>query len=71
MSKKEIAYKICEPCKGNGYVRGSMGATGTCIYCNGSGHTNHGPRINPDTFIEIIKWVEDYIDGQQTEGWYH
>ena len=71
MSKKELAYKICEPCKGNGYVRGSMRATGTCIYCNGSGHTNHGPRINPDTFIEIIKWVEDYIDGEHTERWYH
>jgi len=52
-------------------VRGSTGATGTCIYCNGSGHTNNEPRINPDTFIEIIKWVEDYIDGKQTEGWYN
>ena len=71
MVKKKLAYKICEPCRGNGYVRGRTRATGTCIYCNGSGHTNLGPRINPDTFIEIIKWVEDYIDGKQTEGWYN
>ena len=71
MSNKELVYIICEPCKGNGYVRGSMEATGTCIHCNGSGHSNHEPRINPDTFIEIIKWVEDYIDGEHTERWYH
>ena len=71
MGNKELAYKICEPCKGNGYVRGSTGATGTCIHCNGSGHSNHGPRINSDTFIEIINWVEDYIDGKQTKEWYN
>ena len=71
MSKKELAYKICEPCKGNGYVRGSTRATGTCIHCNGSGHNNHGPRINHSTFLEIIEWVEDYIDDKKIEGWYH
>jgi len=52
-------------------VRGRTGATGTCIYCNGSGHTNHEPRLNHNTFLEIVQWVEDYIDGKQTEGWYH
>ena len=71
MVKKKLAYKICEPCRGNGYVRGSTETTGTCIHCNGSGHSNHGPRINSDTFIEIINWVEDYIDGKQTKEWYN
>ena len=71
MSKKELAYKICGPCRGNGYVRGSTKTTGTCIHRNGSGHKGHEPRINHKTFLEIVRWVEDYIDGKQTEGWYH
>jgi len=71
MDSKEFKYKICEPCNGNGYVRGSMKATGTCIHCNGSGHTEHGPRISNHLFRNIIKWVEDYIDVEEIEGPYH
>ena len=71
MGSKELVYKICEPCNGNGYVRGSTGATGTCIHCNGSGHKEHGPRISNYLFRNIIKWVEDYIDVEEIEGPYH
>jgi DnaJ-class molecular chaperone len=72
MSKKEFKYVICESCKGNGYITGKGGSTGTCIYCNGSGHKNHGTRINNNLFLDIIKYVEEYyIDDEKIEGWYH
>ena len=71
MSKKEIKYEICIFCKGNGYIRGTGGNTGTCIHCDGSGHKDHGPRISNHLFLNILKYVEDYIDGGEIEGWYH
>ena len=69
MDKKEIKYEICTFCKGNGYIKGQIN-TGTCIHCDGSGHKDHGPRINNQLFLNLIRYVEGYIDGE-IEGWYH
>lgn len=73
MNKKPLLTEVHTPCKechGNGYIRGSSDNTGTCIHCNGDGHSNHGSRLSKDIFTTVVKWCEDYIDGKK-EGWYH
>ena len=69
MDKKEIKDEICTFCKGNGYVKRQIN-TGTCIHCDCSGHKEHGSRISNQLFLNIIRYVEGYIDGE-IEGWYH
>jgi len=43
---------------------------GACLFCHGSGNTNHGSRIHDVNLISVMKWCEDYIDGKK-DGWYH
>ena len=61
------SLKICKHCKGNGYVRGSSEHTGTCLFCSGSGHKYHGPRVTADDYMNIIYklYVENYGSKKQ------
>jgi len=63
---------ICKECRGNGFVRGTLTiVTATCIFCNGSGQTNHEPRPIPNKgLLDVLQWCEDYIDGKE-RGWYN
>ena len=74
MNKKPLLNEIHTPCKecgGNGYITGTISNNqARCLFCNGDGNSNHGPRISTDIFTTMVKWCEDYIDGKK-EGWYH
>ena len=63
------SIKICKHCKGNGYVRGSSENTGTCLFCSGSGHKYHGPRVTADDYMTIIEklYVNNYGSKKQTK----
>jgi DnaJ-class molecular chaperone len=62
----------CTSCNGNGYVRGSLGNTGTCIFCAGTGLINrHQSRTKHQNFWAILRMCEDLINGKETKGRYH
>jgi DnaJ-class molecular chaperone len=61
MNKKESTL-ICDKCKGNGFVRGSLGNTGTCIHCFGSGHNDHASRTTADDILSLLDMCEDYVE---------
>ena len=68
---KEKIVIWCKECKGTGIIKGTQTlATAACLFCHGSGTTNHGPRIHDVNLISVMKWCEDYIDGKK-DGWYH
>ena len=68
---KEKLTTCCKECNGRGFVQGTQSANrGRCLFCHGSGTTNHGPRIHDLNLICVMKWCEDYIDGKK-DGWYH
>ena len=68
---KEKIVIWCKECRGTGKIKGTQGLlSGDCLFCHGSGATNHGPRIHDVNLISVMKWCEDYIDGKK-DGWYH
>ena len=70
MSKDKLP-SCCKECEGKGYIQGTQSLNrGACLFCHGSGLTNHGPRIHDVNLISVMKWCEDYIDGKK-DGWYH
>ena len=74
MNIKTFKEKIviwCKKCNGTGKIKGTRSIIpGACIFCHGSGITNHGPRMHNHNLIAVMKWCEDYIDGKK-DGWYH
>lgn len=68
---KEKIVIWCKECRGTGIVHGTQSKmTVNCLFCHGSGTTNHGPRLHNLNLISVMKWCEDYIDGKK-DGWYH
>ena len=68
---KEKIVILCKECRGTGTLKGESGlGSANCLFCHGSGTTNHGPRIHDVNLISVMKWCEDYIDGKK-DGWYH
>ena len=68
---KENVVPQCKECNGNGFIKGTQTfSRGDCIFCYGSGTTNHGPRRHNLNLMSVMKWCEDYIDGKK-DGWYH
>lgn len=55
------SYKICKECKGNGFIRGLIN-TGTCIFCFGSGHSDHASRITYHDVESVMDMVEEYVE---------
>ena len=68
-------YKICQNCKGNGYVRIiPYSETQTCKECGGAGHFENVKRTtdqDPDTKIstgyvlKLIRILEEFISGKK------
>ena len=68
---KEKIVIWCKECKGTGLIKGTQSLIpGRCLFCHGTGNTNHGPRLHDVNLISVMKWCEDYIDGKK-DGWYH
>ena len=68
---KEKIVIWCKECRGTGIVKGTQSLTSAaCLFCRGSGTTNHGPRMHSANLIAVMKWCEDYIDGKK-DGWYN
>ena len=68
---KEKIVIWCKECRGTGLIKGTQSfSRAHCLFCHGSGNTNHGPRIHDVNLISVMKWCEDYIDGKE-DGWYH
>ena len=68
---KEKIVTYCKECRGTGVVEGTQTLNqGACLFCHGSGNTNHGPRMHNVNLISVMKWCEDYIDGKK-DGWYN
>jgi len=69
---KEKLQSTCRECRGNGFVRGTQTPmTATCIFCNGSGSTTHGPRpISSRELLDVLQWCEEYIDDKE-RGWHN
>ena len=74
MDTKTFKEKIviwCKECRGTGLIKGTQSFNrGACLFCHGSGNTNHGSRMHNHNLIAVMKWCEDYIDGKK-DGWYH
>ncbi len=70
MSVNKYNYKSCIDCKGNGFIIATESKKiVSCIICNGSGSTSHGPKSEAEqTLLFKIAW--DYINGKE-KGWYH
>ena len=63
---KEKLPIFCKECLGTGLIKGTQSTMrAACIFCHGSGTTNHGPRIHDVNLISVMKWCEDYIDGKK------
>lgn len=67
-------YRICNNCKGNGYVRIiPYSETQTCKECGGAGHFEHEKittKHEPDTIstsyvLKLIKVLEEFIRGKK------
>ena len=68
---KEKSSGFCKESEGTGKIKGNQSLIqGGCLFCHGSGLTNHGPRMHDVNLISVMKWCEDYIDGKK-DGWYH
>ena len=68
---KEKLPVHCKECIGTGLIKGTQTSMrAACLFCHGTGHTNHGSRIHDVNLISVLKWCEDYIDGKK-DGWYH
>ena len=68
---KEKLAEGCKECDGKGFVQGTQSfSRGDCLFCHGSGSTNHGPRRYNPNLITVMKWCEDYIDDKK-DGWYN
>jgi len=68
---KEKLSGGCIECDGKGFVHGTQSNLRTdCLFCHGSGSTNHGPRRYNPNLITVMKWCEDYIDDKK-DGWYN
>ena len=68
---KEKIIIWCKECRGTGKIKGTQSLIlAECLFCHGSGNTNHGPRMHNHNLIAVMKWCEDYIDGKK-DGWYH
>ena len=68
---KEKLAESCTECIGTGFIKGTQTPLrAACLFCHGSGLTNHGPRTHSANLIAVMKWCEDYIDGKK-DGWYH
>ena len=68
---KEKIVIWCKESKGTGLIKGTQSLMpGRCLFCHGSGNTNHGPRRHDVNLISVMKWCEDDIDGKK-DGWYH
>ena len=68
---KEKIVTCCKECRGTGVIKGEHSLIpGNCLFCHGTGNTNHGSRIHDVNLISVMKWCEDYIDGKK-DGWYH
>jgi len=74
MDTKTFKEKIviwCKDCRGTGVIKGEHSlVTAQCLFCHGSGNTNHGPRMHNHNLMAVMKWCEDYIDDKK-DGWYH
>jgi len=70
MSDIRYNYENCLDCKGKGFIiTPKFKNIVTCIICNGSGTTSHGPQSEAQqTLLFKIAW--DYIHGKE-KGWYH
>jgi DnaJ-class molecular chaperone len=70
MSDNRYNYKKCIECKGEGLIFAKFSKTvHSCIHCNGSGSTSHGPRSEADQVL-LFKIAWDYLHGKE-KGWYH
>jgi DnaJ-class molecular chaperone len=70
MSKSSYNTRECKDCKGNGFIVAPSSKTiHSCIICNGSGTTSHGPRSESEQ-VMLFKIAWDYIHGKE-KGWYH
>ena len=68
---KEKLPIFCKECLGTGLIKGTQSTMrAACIFCHGSGTTNHGPRVHNSNLIAVMKWCEDFIDDKK-DGWYH
>ena len=68
---KEKSPGPCKECKGTGVIKGTQSTMrAACLFCHGSGNTNHGPRRYNPNLITVMKWCEDYIDDKK-DGWYN
>jgi len=68
---KEKLPTFCKECLGTGLIKGTQSTMrGACLFCHGTGTTNHGPRMRNANLIAVMKWCEDYIDDKK-DGWYH
>ena len=68
---KEKLPSPCIKCTGKGFIEGTQTPVrAACLFCHGTGHTNHGPRPHDLNLMSVMKWCEDYIDGKK-DGWYH
>ena len=59
----------CKECKGSGIVFGEFNGH-ECIFCNGTGTTNHGSRPSEAQIVTALKICEDYVKGKKN-GWYN
>ena len=68
---KEKIVIWCKDCRGTGIVKGTQSLrSAPCLFCRGSGTTNHGPRMQDVNLMSVMKWCEDYLDGKK-DGWYN
>ncbi len=68
---KEKSAGPCTECKGTGLIKGTLSTMqAACLFCHGTGHTNHGSRLRDTNLISVMKWCEDYLDGKK-DGWYN
>ena len=70
MSDINYNYRKCKDCDGNGIIITPFSKkVVTCIICNGSGSTSHGPRSEAEQ-VFLFKLAWDFIHGKE-KGWYH
>lgn len=73
MKKYGDPYRICQNCKGNGYVRIiPYSETQTCKECSGAGHFENEKRttkpeagISTEYVLYLIKVLEEFVRGKK------
>ena len=69
MSVIKSNYNRCTDCKGMGFIiTPTFKLVASCIICNGSGTTSHGPKSEQEQ-VMLFKIAWDYINGKKK--WYH